>query len=156
MRRTFTRRKKTEMIDLDITSLLDILVIMLVFLLLNYNASDLKLELASGVEMAPSESQRITHFAPVVQLNSKDSIFIDDKEIANMGTQGEAQALSILAEKLKERHGTLSDKEKKAEEGALINLVFDKQTDYAKVEKVMETSAKVGFTQFKFIVEANY
>ena len=54
MRKTFNRRKKREPVDIDITSLLDILVIMLVFLLLNYNASDLKLELVPNLEMAPS------------------------------------------------------------------------------------------------------
>lgn len=155
MRRTFNRRKKTELVDLDITSLLDILVIMLVFLLLNYNASDLKLELVPNLEMAQSESQRITHYAPVVQLSGDDVISVDNVEVGRMPA-GEAEALQALSAKLTERHKTLSEKERKAEEGALINLVFDKKTDYAKVEKIMETSAKVGFTQFKFIVEANY
>lgn len=155
MRRTFNRRKKTELVDLDITSLLDILVIMLVFLLLNYNASDLKLELVEKLEMAPSESQRITHYAPVVQLSGEEVISLDNVEVARL-QEGEAQGLAQLQAKLEERHKTLSEKERKSEEGALINLVFDRKTDYAKVEKIMETSAKVGFTQFKFIVEGNY
>lgn len=155
MKRMFRRRKKAELVDLDITSLLDILVIMLVFLLMNYNASDLKLELVPNLEMAPSESQRITHYAPVVQLSGDEVITVDNVEVGRMPA-GEAQALSALAAKLKERHETLPEKERKAQEGALINLVFDKNTDYTKVEKIMETSAKVGFTQFKFIVEGNY
>ena len=155
MRKTFNRRKKREPVDIDITSLLDILVIMLVFLLLNYNASDLKLELVPNLEMAPSESQRITHYAPVIQLSSDEVITLDNVEVGRMPA-GEAEALSALQAKLKERHAALPDKERKAEEGALVNLVFDKKTDYAKVEKIMEASAKEGFTQFKFIVEANY
>ena len=155
MKKMFRRRKKTELVDLDITSLLDILVIMLVFLLMNYNASDLKLDLVENLEMATSESKRITHFAPVVQLNGEETIFLGKEEVGRMPA-GEKEALSALTNKLKERHGALSEKERKAEEGALINLVFDKKTDYAKIEKIMEASAKVGFTQFKFIVEGNY
>jgi biopolymer transport protein ExbD len=151
MKKTFTRRKAPEPVDIDITSLLDILVILLVFLLMNYNASDLTLDLVEKLEMADSESQKITHFAPVVQLNGEQAIFLDNKEISRMPA-GESEALATLEEALKERHKLLSEKEQKSEEGALINLVFDKETDYNQIEKIMSTSAKVGFTQFKFIV----
>jgi biopolymer transport protein ExbD len=155
MKKTFKRRKSTELFEVDITSLLDILVILLVFLLMNYNASDLTLDLVEKLEMANSESTKITHYAPVIQLNSEDVIFVDNKEVSRMPA-GEAKALAELEKTLKEKHATLSEKEQKAEEGALVNLVFDKQTDYSKIEKIMETSAKVGFTQFKFIVRGNF
>lgn len=152
MKRTFKRRKAPELVDLDITSLLDILVILLVFLLMNYNASDLSLDLVKNLEMADSESQRITHFAPVVQLNGEYVIFLDQKEISRLPA-GEAEALSALEAALKERHEQLPEKERTSEAGALINLVFDRETDYVKIEKIMASSAKVGFTQFKFIVK---
>lgn len=155
MKRRFKKRAKPEELDIDITSLLDILVILLVFLLMNYNASDLKLDLASKMNMADSESQKLTHYAPVIQLNSEQTIFLDNKEVSRMPA-GEAEALGALETALKARHQSLKPKEKEAEEGALINLVFDRETDYAQVEKVMDTSARVGFTQFKFIVKGNY
>jgi biopolymer transport protein ExbD len=154
-KRMFRRREKPEALDIDITSLLDILVIMLVFLLMNYNASDLQLELSKNLEMAESESKKITHYAPVVQLNGEQTIFLDNKEVSRMPA-GEAEALGALEAALKTRHAVLPEKERKSEEGSLINLVFDKNTDYAQVEKVMDASARVGFTQFKFIVKANY
>lgn len=155
MKRRFKRHRKMEPVDVDITSLLDILVILLVFLLMNYNASDLSLDVAKKLEMADSESQRLTHFAPVVQLNAEETIFLDNREIARMPA-GEGQALAALSEALKARHETLPEKEKKAEEGALINLVFDRETNYSQVERIMDASAKVGFTQFKFIVKGEY
>jgi biopolymer transport protein ExbD len=155
MKKTFRRRKSPEMVDLDITSLLDILVILLVFLLMNYNASDLKLDLVKNLEIADSESQRITHYAPVVQLNGQQIIFLDEKEIARLPA-GESEALAQLEDALKKRHDALPEKEKKSDEGALINFVFDRETDYAHVDKIMSTSAKVGFTQFKFIVKGTH
>jgi len=151
MKRTFRRRKSPEMVDIDITSLLDILVIMLVFLLMNYNASDLKLDVVKQLDMADSESSHITHYAPVIQVNGDQTIFVDMKEVGRMPA-GEALALSALEDELKQKHELLSEKERKAEEGALINLVFDREIDYNQIEKIMATSAKVGFTQFKFIV----
>ncbi len=155
MKKRFNRRKAPEMTDIDITSLLDILVIMLVFLLMNYNASDLQLDVVKQLEMADSESTRITHYAPVIQVNGELTIFLDMKEVSRMPA-GENQALMALETALKERHSQLPEKEQKAEEGALINLVFDKTTDYSQIEKVMATSAKVGFTQFKFIVRGEH
>lgn len=155
MKKRFNNRRKAEPLEIDITSLLDILVIMLVFLLMNYNASDLQLDLVKNMEMADSESTRITHYAPVVQLNGEQTIFLDMKEIGRMPA-GEAQALAALESALQERHKELPAKEQKAEEGALINLVFDRTTDYQQIEKVMASSAKVGFTQFKFIVRGEH
>ena len=155
MKKTFNRRKAPELVDLDITSLLDILVIMLVFLLMNYNASDIQLDLVKNMEMADSESSHITHYAPVVQLNGEQTIFLDMKEIGRMPA-GEGQALAALEAALQEKHKELPEKEQKAEEGALINLVFDRSTDYQQIEKIMASSAKVGFTQFKFIVRGEH
>ena len=155
MKRRFKRRKAPEALDIDITSLLDILVIMLVFLLMNYNASDLKLDVVKQLEMADSESTRITHYAPVIQVNGEETIFLDMKEISRMPA-GEGPALLALEQALKAKHDELPEKERKAEEGALINLVFDRETDYTKIEKIMSTSAKVGFTQFKFIVRGEH
>ncbi len=155
MKKRFCRRKAASMVELDITSLLDILVIMLVFLLLNYNASDLQLDLVRELEMADSESSRITHYAPVVQLNGEQTIYLDMKEVARLPA-GEADALMALERALLHKHQQLPIKEQQAQEGALINLVFDRATDYQQVEKIMATSAKVGFTQFKFIVRGEH
>ncbi len=155
MKKRFNNRRKAEPVDLDITSLLDILVIMLVFLLMNYNASDLQLDLVKDLEMADSESTRITHFAPVIQLNGDQTIFLDMQEISRMPA-GEAPALAALENALSERHKLLPEKEQKSESGALINLVFDRGTDYQQIEKIMASSAKVGFTQFKFIVRGEH
>ena len=61
MKKRFNNRRKAEPVDLDITSLLDILVIMLVFLLMNYNASDLQLDLVKDLE----EKWGVSAAAPV-------------------------------------------------------------------------------------------
>lgn len=155
MRKTFRRAKAAEAIDLDITSLLDILVILLVFLLLNYNASDLQLDLARKTNVADSESRKITHLAPVIQLNSESGLFLNNKEVGNLNSN-ESQSLQNLTSKLQETKAGLSAKDKDAQEGILVNFVFDRDTNYEQIQKIMDTTARTGFTQFKFIVKGDY
>ena len=76
MKKKFARKKEREAVDVDITSLLDILTILLVFLLMSYNASDLQLDLTKNLEMADSNAREMTKFAPVLQVN-KHSLYID-------------------------------------------------------------------------------
>lgn len=83
MKKRFARKRNNEPADVDITSLLDVLVILLVFLLKNYNASDLKLDLAK-VEMPESEARRMTRFAPVVQISKEAKVYLNNKEIGRL------------------------------------------------------------------------
>ncbi len=158
MKKRFSRSKKIEAIDLDITSLLDILVIMLVFLLKNYNASELTLDLVKSVKAAESESRFLGHSAPVVQISAAGEIFLENKLLGHLKDDG----LSILEAKLKEVKDRMpaSLDPKKAEEAkkktGMINLVFDKDLPYESVDAIMSSSARVGFNQFKFIVKGNY
>ena len=156
MKKRFQRRRERQEVDVDITSLLDILTILLVFLLKSYNASDLKLDLTKGLEMADSDSKVMTRFAPVVQVNKESKVFLNNKEIGRLPASGE---MILLTNKLKEERAKTeeSNKIKKQQYNAdLVNLVFDKEMDYQVVQRVMHNSALAGYSQFKFIVKGNY
>jgi biopolymer transport protein ExbD len=158
MKKKFTRHKEREAVDVDITSLLDILTILLVFLLKSYNASDLKLDLQKGLDMADSDARTMTRYAPVVQVNKEAKVFLNNKELGRMPASGE---MPMLTEALKKaRAGIEADNAKKAKNQQtnteLVNLVFDKEMDYAIVQRVMHDSALAGYSQFKFIVKGNY
>jgi biopolymer transport protein ExbD len=158
MKKRFTRRKNREAVDVDITSLLDILTILLVFLLKSYNASDLKLDLQRNLEMADSDARAMTRYAPVVQVNKEAKVFLNNKEIGRLPASGE---MLLLTEALKKaKKGIEIDNQKKPSNQQtnidLVNLVFDKEMDYAIVQRVMHDSALAGYSQFKFIVKGNY
>ena len=156
MKKKFQRKREREAVDVDITSLLDILTILLVFLLKSYNASDLKLDLTKGLEMADSDSKHMTRFAPVVQVSKEAKVFLNNKEIGRLPASGE---MAVLTEKLKEER-TKTEKNNKVNKqqynADLVNLVFDKEMDYQLVQRVMHDSALAGYSQFKFIVKGNY
>ena len=156
MKKKFSRKRERQEIDVDITSLLDILTILLVFLLKSYNASDLKLDITKGIEMADSTSTYMTRFAPVVQVNKEAKVFLNNKEIGRLPASGE---MLILTSRLKEERAKTEEnnRTKKQQYNAeLVNLVFDKEMDYQIVQRVMHDSALAGYSQFKFIVKGNY
>jgi biopolymer transport protein ExbD len=158
MKKKFARHKEREAVDVDITSLLDILTILLVFLLKSYNASDLKLDLQRNLEMADSDARTMTRYAPVVQINKEAKVFLNNKEIGRLPASGE---MTVLTEALKKaKMGIEADNKKKPANQQtnteLVNLIFDKDQDYAIVQRVMNDSALAGYSQFKFIVKGNY
>jgi biopolymer transport protein ExbD len=156
MKKKFHRKRNKEAVDVDITSLLDILTILLVFLLMSYNASDLKLDVTAKLDMADSDSVIMTRFAPVLQVNKEAEVFLNNKSLGRLPASGE---MPILTEKLKaEKELTeKNNKTKKQQYNAeLINLVFDKDMDYQVVQRVMHGSALAGYSQFKFIVKGKY
>jgi biopolymer transport protein ExbD len=158
VKKKFTRHRVREAVDVDITSLLDILTILLVFLLKSYNASDLKLDLQKNLDMADSNARAMTRYAPVVQVNKEAKVYLNNKEIGRLPASGE---MPVLTEALKKaKKGIEADNQKKPENQRtnmdLVNLVFDKEMDYAVVQRVMHDSALAGYSQFKFIVRGNY
>lgn len=158
MKKRFTRHKEREPVDVDITSLLDILTILLVFLLKSYNASDLKLDLQKNLDMADSDTRAMTRFAPVVQVNKEAKVYLNNKEIGRLPASGEMTALTSALKVAKQGIET-DNKKKPANQQTnteLVNLIFDKEMDYAIVQRVMHDSALAGYSQFKFIVKGNY
>lgn len=158
MKKRFARTKKDGPVDVDITSLLDILTILLVFLLKSYNASDLKLDLQKGIDMADSDARAMTRFAPVVQVSKEAKVFLNNKEIGRLPASGE---MTVLTAALKTEKGKITSENLKKPanqqvNSELVNLIFDKEMDYGIVQRVMHDSALAGYSQFKFIVKGNY
>lgn len=144
-------RVKKEPMDIDITSLLDVLVILLVFLLKSYNASNLKLNLVKDLTVPNSDARKLGEHAIIVQVDKNKKIFVNKKQVGEIKNSGEHQEL--LKELKFIRSQSKNEIEKKAK---MINLVFDQALPYKVVKGVMHTSAVAGYTEYKFIVQGNY
>ena len=150
------QRRNKAGADVDITSLLDVLVILLVFLLKSYNASDLTLDLASDLTLPDSNTQMLGNHAVIVQVNKDSKMFINNNEVgAVIGNSDKIPDLYNRLLEIKKEDDKLA-KAHDMKEGKNINLVFDASLPYATVRKVMHTAALAGYPQFKFIVQANY
>ena len=140
------KRQAKEQMELDITSLLDVLVILLVFLLKSYNASDLKLDLVKGLDMALSDTRKLGNHYITLQINRHSEIYMNNKIVGNINRQSTLEKLDHRFKNIK--------KEKK--DIKTINLVFDKDLSYDKVRTIMHASSQHGYEQFKFIVKGNF
>lgn len=155
------RRKKNSLIDLDITSLLDILVILLIFLLKSYNTSNVTLTVPDGITLPSSNSQSINTLGVMIQV-SPSKIWVDDKEVLDSSTppkrlydQGDRRIIPLYNELVRKKQEVeniaLATKNAKPFSG-VANLIVDKSLKYNYLKKLMYTCAIAGYKQYKFVV----
>ncbi len=161
-RRSLRRHKKNNAFDIDITSLLDILTILLVFLLQSYNSSGVIINVPKGIELPKSSSESLNNFGVNIQI-SQTQIWVDDKEVlntentdgSNIYDEGGRRVVPLFDQlvKVKElikQSEKLSPQAKKF--SGIANLIVDKSLKYSYVKKIMYTCAAAGFKEFKFVV----
>ncbi len=157
------KRRNNRIFEIDITSLLDILVILIVFLLKNYNSSGIVMNIPKGVELPQSESVTVNNFGTIVQV-SPTKIWVEDKVVvdteerslgANLYDQN-GRRIIPLHNALVELKNRIKELEKSTH-GANkftgnINLLVDKTIKYSYIKKLMYTCADAGFKTYNFIV----
>lgn len=164
MKRFKKLKREKEPMEVDITSLLDILTILLVFLLQSYNASDLTLDVADKIELPKSNSQEYGHASVIVQVGKDYDLWINNHKIGKASTGGDKIEIlydELLKEKEKEKKEleqsrTVASNGKEPEEKKTINLVLDQSVPFEVLKKVMHTSTLAGYPEFKFIVQGNF
>ena len=155
------RRNKKKPFEIDITSLLDILVILLVFLLKSYNSSGVNLTIPEGIKLPVSETQNLNSPGVVIHV-SKNKIWVDSKTILDSADlpkrlydQGNRRIIPLFDElvKKKEEVTALSKQVEQAKPfSGIANLVIDKSIKYSYVKKILYTCAEAGFQKYKFVV----
>jgi biopolymer transport protein ExbD len=154
-------KRKDRVFDIDITSLLDILTIMLVFLLQSYNSSGVVINVPKEIELPRSASETLNNFGVNIQV-SKTQIWVDDAEVVNSDLPNEqmydeeGRRIVPLFNELVKIKETIKQSEKlspKAKKfSGVANLVIDKSLKYNYLKKIMYTCAAAGFKEFKFVV----
>ena len=142
------------MLDLDITSLLDILVILLVFLLKSFNSSSLVVDMNEKIELPNSKSRSYGSHAVQIQVTKSGAIWMDSKKLGRIPTG--TSEIGFLREKLEEKKQQFKDQNLKLDNSEMINIVMDQSIKYEMMNQVMNTAALSGFPKFKFIVQGNY
>lgn len=156
-----SNRKKLQVSDLDITSLLDICTILLCFLIQSYDTSHIPIDVPNEIALPNSKSKTIHGQAVVVQV-SATKIWVDRSLIVDAGNTPEnfiddngRRIVPLFDELVKKRE--LVTRTAKTVPNALpftgmINLVVDKSVKYSYLKKLMYTAAQAGFKEYKFIV----
>ena len=155
------KRRKPQVLDIDITSLLDILVILLVFLLKSYNSSGVVFNVPKDISLPRSESKTINNAGVIVQV-STTAVYVDDKVVLNIKNNqgkkiyGNSGRIIPLFEELTRKKKTYKQVAKSSENAndfsGVVNLIVDKSIKYNFLKKLLNTCADAGYQKYKFVV----
>lgn len=156
-------RRSSSSFKIQITSMVDMFVILLVFLLKTYSTSPVNITPKNG--MVLPESSSITEPIDVVKLIvSEDGIFVEDKKVLEL-QKGRVPAAQVDANDnsfLRPLYEALDEHAKHAKEISKVNDSFefdgkvllqaDRGLPYEVLQKVMYTSMMAGYADVKLAV----
>lgn len=162
-------KRKNVVADVDITSLLDIITILLVFLIMSYNPAGIEFNIDKGLELPRSKSKDFVKNTIVVQV-SKEAIWVDDKKILeitdfkNIKADLDGKRIVSLYNELLNKKELSNQVTSMAPPGAkknenenlnktMINLIIDKSIRYTFIKKILYTCANAGFLKYKLLVQ---
>lgn len=156
------KRSPKEAFELNITSLLDILVILLIFLVKSYNSSGVTMNIPEGIELPKSTSISGNKPGVIIQV-SKDKIWVDSKEVLDttnlpktLYDHGGRRIIPLFDELVRKKEEikklALQTNNKAKSFSGTANLIIDKSLKYKSLKRVMYTCATAGFKKYKFVV----
>lgn len=140
--RNFKTRRMSKNLEVDINSLLDILIILLVFLLKSYNPNSMKMNLVKNLKPPAINILKSAKKNYSLQVNEKMEVFWEKEKF---GVIGEKNIYLRLKEKLRK----LLLKAKKTPK---INLYFDERVSYGAIKDIMDIFKENGVKKIKLIL----
>lgn len=164
------REKRSE--ELTITSMMDMMTIILVFLLKSYSTQDVSVKASSDMQLPSSSAQKMPEVA-VQLMVSKSQIMVDGIPVLNLTTvpdeetgemvitvpedEKKGQMITQLYDKLLDKAeqakalGDASGSDEHAFKGRIL-LQCDKTLPFSVIREVMYTAGQAQFGEFKFVV----
>ncbi|MCL2218580.1 MAG: biopolymer transporter ExbD [Chitinispirillia bacterium] len=154
-------RKKKHNASMNITSLMDVLTIMLLFLLKNYSADGSILTNADNLVLPNSESKKKPTEVNLQIAVTQDMILLDNQAVVptedarNISQEENDPIITKLEERLKV---CLAQEEEMVRLGALnavqgrVIVQVDKNIDFDVLFKIMNTCGKSGYNNMNFAV----
>ena len=141
---------------LQLTSLLDMFTIILVFLMQSFQAEDKDFVLHAGLQLPQSNAQN--PFKTAVNLAiTPTAIVIEGKEVYQLQkgakiqeTDKEAGQLESVSAAVKAAWGS---KKKESDEEDIVVIQADKKVPYRTIHMVMRSAAHSGFFRFRLAIE---
>lgn len=156
----FKRNNKKATFVLQLTAMVDMFTILIVFLLKSYSTSAVHINPQKGMEL-PFSSSYTEPVEAVRLVVSVEGIFVEDKQIVTlnegqvMSGDVDAQDPDFIRELYKEldRHAErskeIADQNEEHEFDGKVVMQADKRLDYATLKKVMYTTSLAGYADMK-------
>ena len=152
-------------IDLDITALLDVFIVLLVFFVFSSHSSGLITSVASSIELPYSSSLTLSGKAVTVQV-SKSQIWVDEKEVLNTLTMDSDDLFDKEGQKIVPLYNHLlkikskNEKNQELSSKAMafsgeINLAVDKTLKYNYLKRIISTCSAAGFKKMRLVTTSD-
>jgi len=159
--RSKRRKRKSSLLELEMTSLLDVITTLLIFLLFGYNSSGIEINVPKEITLPKSISKDFNHDAVKIMV-AQDAIWVDAKKIIDLSkgdelsTDQEGRRIIPLFDELVAQKELIRATEKSSPRATkfsgLVNLIVDKSIKYSFVKKILYTTAEAGYKEYKFVV----
>ncbi len=150
------KRKKRPAQKLNITSMMDMFTIILVFLLKSYSAEGQLVTPAAGLEIPSSKTEVPAKRPPIEVKVSAKEIAVGNKTVAmvNKALAAKSMAIAPLVEMLKKERKNAEILAKSLGEEFKGELVIqgDKKMPYKLLTKVMYSCGRAGYAKQNFVV----
>jgi biopolymer transport protein ExbD len=155
------RKRKGSLLELEMTSLLDVITTLLIFLIFGYNSSGIEINVPKDITLPKSISKDFNHDAVKIMV-AQDAIWVDTKKIVDLtnggelSTDQEGRRILPLFDELVVQKELIRATEKSSPRATkfsgLVNLIVDKSIKYSFVKKILYTTAEAGYKEYKFVV----
>lgn len=153
--------KKNPNADLNLTSMIDFLTVVVIFLLMSFSASGELASIQSGLQLPDASNTRMLERAPIIAV-TRDVITLDvggsGRRIADVpslmresGASGDWRIENLVQdlETLKRNWSMIHPREPFP---AAVVLQADKSIDFRVLKKIMYSCAQAGYANISFLV----
>jgi biopolymer transport protein ExbD len=156
--RRVAMQQKNGTPTLNITSLMDVMTIILIFLLFQFSSEDQNLRLAKDMELPRSTSEKPFKWAINITL-TENELMVEDLRVCGykdgrfVDTQNDPDKIAPLYKQLTDLKSLEKYREvdRDASEPVVI-FQADKKHKFDTIYKVMKTAAMAGYPNFRFAV----
>lgn len=145
-----------EVEELNLTALMDVLIILLFFLLMSYNPSVLDINTPQGLNPPFSESLELGVDAVIFQVDNNKDVYYGQDIIGNVENEADDQkVVDIMTQAFEEQKAKFVRKYgEKTEAHKNVNFILDGKLNYGAMEQMMRLSSMAGFDSYKFVVRS--
>jgi biopolymer transport protein ExbD len=155
-------RRAEESGGLTITSLMDIMTIILVFLLKSYSSSPIQLKQANDLKPPesvsmdlPVDSTTITLTLNNILVNDEPVLDVREGKLADNDLSGGGMQIDRLFDKLKEElayERRIAARNPTVKPGQYVTIIADRHVPYKLVMQAVYTAGQAEYSKFKFAV----
>jgi biopolymer transport protein ExbD len=146
---------------LNVTAMVDMMMVLVIFLVMNFNATGEMLFLSKDIKMATAENGESVTRVPIIAISNKNEIYFEGIIIADMNSVDPNDPnwrIAELEEKLvdnRQRVEAVGAREWATPEDdptTTVNVQSDKGTDFKVLKRVLYTCEQAGYGRIRLAV----